>query len=85
MSELRDAIDWMSKWSFVEDATKRELVVEATRRVANGVEIRYCTWHESRMPYGADHCQTADGLHACAPGDYLLVDDVHSIATEDDR
>ena len=34
-TELDVAIDWMSKWSFVEDATKRELVVEAAKRVAN--------------------------------------------------
>ena len=46
-------------------------IVEAARRVADGTEIRYCAWHESRMFY-ADHCQLADN-HACAPGDYLLV------------
>ena len=50
MSELKDAIDWMFKWSFVEDATKRDLVVNAAKRYANP-DIEAATEIINRLRY----------------------------------
>ena len=65
-----------------------ELVVDVARRVANGVEIRYCVQHEGRMPYGATRCQgyfsTVGEDSSCNASDYLLVDAALGITTEDD-
>ena len=81
-TELQDALRRIPEdWNGGLPETREPVLVlrKAARRVASGTEIRYCTWHESRMSYGADHCQTADGLHACTPSDYLLVERMETI------
>jgi hypothetical protein len=73
MSDLQDALDLHdSRGPFADDHWTTP-IVDAARRVADGVEIRYCAWHEARMPYGASQCQDPFNSHACAPGDYLLI------------
>ncbi len=80
MSELRVAIDWMAKWSFVEDATKRDLVVEAARRLV-------------KLEKSVDPVRLGDGLEFAhitdSDGHYLIyvaqqVKTALGVTTEDD-
>ena len=62
-------------WSLIDQ------VIEAA--VSDGVHIRYCTYHESRVAFGGIMCQIAQQeehdsllplkLPNCDPADYLLV------------
>ena len=90
MSGLQELKDVLDRWdeSSIRDLKRGRtlnLFMDAARRVANGTEIRYCVKHESRMPYGATHCQIHEfpDDDPCDAGDYLLVDAALG-TTEDD-
>ncbi len=73
-TELQDAADRLANRIPLEPGD-REVLVEAARKYVNGVHIQYCVKHESRMPYGATHCQIIafPNNDPCDADDYLLV------------
>ena len=99
MSNLQDAINrvdqevrlWDTKPGSHQDpfASNLKALVEAARRVASGIEIRYCLWHERRAADDSGDedsgvivtrfCSSQDGSHDCVVETRLLI----GIITED--
>ncbi len=82
MTTLSEALAQWDKSPFNNQTGIKE-IMEAARRADDGVHIRYCTYHESRVSFGGIMCQVAQQeehdseeplkLPNCDPADYLLI------------